>query len=54
VKLLLKYNATADFANGKGTTALMRASQEGHMINRLRNTKDYFSNYFMSSPSASL
>jgi hypothetical protein len=30
VALLLKSNAKADFANVKGTTALMRASQEGH------------------------
>lgn len=29
--MLLKYNASADFANSKGTTALMRASQEGHV-----------------------
>jgi ankyrin repeat protein len=31
VKLLLDHNAIADFANLKGTTALMRASQEGHV-----------------------
>jgi hypothetical protein len=31
VRLLLRYNANADFANQKGTTALMRASQEGHV-----------------------
>jgi hypothetical protein len=29
--LLLNHHATADFANLKGTTALMRASQEGHV-----------------------
>lgn len=31
VKLLLRHNAASDFANVKGTTALMRASQEGHV-----------------------
>lgn len=29
--LLLKHQAIADYANPKGTTALMRASQEGHV-----------------------
>lgn len=29
--LLLHHAAAADFANVKGTTALMRASQEGHL-----------------------
>ena len=28
--ILLRHQALADFANLKGTTALMRASQEGH------------------------
>lgn len=31
VQLLVKSRASADFANHKGTTALMRASQEGHL-----------------------
>ena len=31
VQLLVKSRALADFANHKGTTALMRASQEGHL-----------------------
>jgi len=31
VQLLLQHNAQSDFANLKGTTALMRASQEGHV-----------------------
>ncbi len=31
MKLLLSHNASADFANPKGTNALMRASQEGHI-----------------------
>lgn len=31
VKLLLAHDANPDFANVKGTTALMRASQEGHV-----------------------
>jgi hypothetical protein len=31
VTLLLNSQASADFANHKGTTALMRASQEGHL-----------------------
>jgi hypothetical protein len=31
VQLLVKHHASADFANHKGTTALMRASQEGHL-----------------------
>jgi hypothetical protein len=31
VQLLVKNHASADFANHKGTTALMRASQEGHL-----------------------
>ena len=31
VKLLLIHKAASDFANQKGTTALMRASQEGHV-----------------------
>jgi hypothetical protein len=31
VKLLVQHNSNADFANMKGTTALMRASQEGHV-----------------------
>lgn len=31
VQLLVKSKASADFANHKGTTALMRASQEGHL-----------------------
>jgi hypothetical protein len=36
VSLLLRSKAMADFANIKGTTALMRASQEGHVnISRL-------------------
>lgn len=36
VSLLLRSKAMADFANLKGTTALMRASQEGHVnISRL-------------------
>lgn len=36
MRLLLKNGATADFANLKGTTALMRSSQEGHVeISRL-------------------
>ena len=31
MKLLLQYKAASDFANSKGTTALMRSCQEGHV-----------------------